>query len=101
MRRTMTSAETAVWTMLRRQRLGYKFRRQEPIGLYIVDFVCLPRRLVIEMDGDGHGGTYDIVRDTYLRELGFRVLRFDNDDLTEPEWMLAEIRTWLEDVNRT
>ena len=101
MRRAMTSAETAVWSMVRNQQLGWKFRRQEPIGPYIVDFVCRARRLIVEMDGDGHGGTYDTVRDAYLGELGFRVLRFDNDDLAEPGWVKAEIQDWLEDLERT
>jgi very-short-patch-repair endonuclease len=78
MRRSMTSAETAIWTMVRRSRLGWRFRRQEPIGPYIVDFVCFARRLIVEMDGAGHGGTYDVNRDAYLGNLGFRVLRFEN-----------------------
>ena len=53
MRKSMTSAETYVWTLVRGKRLGWKFRRQEPIGPYIVDFVCIGRRLVVELDGDG------------------------------------------------
>ena len=100
MRRSMTSAETAVWSMVRRRQLGWKFRRQEPIGHFIVDFVCMARRLVVEMDGAGHGGDYDLARDAYLSDLGFRVLRFENDDLTEPEWMLKEIQSWLDDMTR-
>ena len=100
MRRAMTPAETLVWSMVRRKQLGWKFRRQEPIGPYIVDFVRLARRLVVEMDGDGHGGEYDAVRDAYLNSLGFRVVRFDNDDLSEPEWVEKEIRAWLEDLDR-
>ena len=100
MRRAMPSAETAVWSMVRRRQLGWKFRRQEPIGPYIVDFVCMSRRLIVEMDGDGHGGTYDTTRDASLGELGFRILHFDNDDLTEPGWVKAEIKDWLEDFER-
>ncbi|MFW2338544.1 MAG: endonuclease domain-containing protein [Acidimicrobiia bacterium] len=100
MRKSMTSAETYVWTLVRGKRLGWKFRRQEPIGPYIVDFVCIGRRLVVELDGDGHGGEYDDRRDEYLGRLGFRVLRFDNDDLSDPDWVEAEIRAWLEDPTR-
>ena len=97
MRRSMTSAETAVWNMVRKKRLGWRFRRQEPIGPYIVDFVCFAKRLVVEMDGDGHGGTYDHRRDAYLRRLGFRVLRFENDALAERQWVEEQIRAWAED----
>ena len=100
MRRSMTSAETAVWTMVRRRQLGWRFRRQEPIGPYIVDFVCWARRLVVEMDGDGHGGAYDLDRDTHLGRMGLRVLHFDNDDLVETDWVRVEILSWLADMNR-
>ncbi len=96
----MTSAETLVWSMVRRKQLGWKFRRQEPIGPYIVDFVCLARQLVVEMDGEGHGGDYDAARDAYLNRRGLRVLRFDNDDLAAPGWVEREIRAWLEDLGR-
>jgi very-short-patch-repair endonuclease len=100
MRRSMTSAETAVWSMVRRKQLGWRFRRQEPIGPYIVDFVCVPRRLVVEMDGEGHGGPYDRKRDAYLRRLGFRVLRFENDTLIDPVWVEEEIKAWIADPSR-
>ena len=96
----MTSAETAVWSMVRRKHLGWRFRRQEPIGPYIVDFVCVPRRLVVEMDGEGHGGPYDQKRDAYLRRLGFRVLRFENDALIDPVWVEEEIKAWIADPGR-
>ena len=100
MRRAMTSAETTIWSVVRRRQLGWKFRRQEPIGPYIVDFVCMSRRLIVEMDGDGHGGTYDTTRNTYLSGLRFWIFHFDNDDLTEPAWVKAEIRDWIEDLER-
>jgi very-short-patch-repair endonuclease len=96
----MTSAETAVWNMVRRKRLGWRFRLQEPIGPYIVDFVCVEQRLVVEMDGDGHGGTYDRQRDAYLERLGFRVLHFENDALADREKMPQQIKTSIEDLDR-
>jgi very-short-patch-repair endonuclease len=96
----MTSAETAVWNIVRRQNLGWRFRRQEPIGPYIVDFVCISRRLVVEMDGTNHGGEYDRIRDDYLRRLGFRVLRFPNDALADRSSVAGTIRAWLEDLDR-
>ena len=100
MRRSMTSAETAVWNMVREKRLGWRFRRQEPIGPFIVDFVCVARRLVVEMDGDGHGGPDDQKRDAYLKRLGFRVLRFDNDALSDRGWVEDQIKTWAADIRR-
>jgi very-short-patch-repair endonuclease len=100
MRRSMTSAETAVWNIVRKQRLGWRFRRQEPIGPFIVDFVCVARRLVVEMDGEGHGGDYDQQRDAYLRQLGFRVLRIANDALADRGWVEDQIKSWTDDPNR-
>lgn len=80
--------------------MGWRFRRQEPIGPYIVDFVCVTGRLVIEMDGEGHGGPYDRQRDAYLERLGFRVLRFENDALADRGWVEDQIKTWLADADR-
>ena len=61
--------------------LGYQFRRQEPMGRYVVDFVCYQRRLVIELDGGQHGeqAEYDAERTRWLESRGFRVVRFWND----------------------
>jgi very-short-patch-repair endonuclease len=61
---------------------GYKFRRQQPIGNYIVDFVCLEKRLIVELDGGQHAESdYDAKRDAWLSEQGFSVLRFWNNDV--------------------
>ncbi len=84
LRNNMTDAERFLWQQLRRKQMnGYKFRRQFPLGKYIVDFVCLEARLVIELDGGQHAeqGTYDAKRDEWLNEQGFRVLRFWNDEV--------------------
>ena len=71
--------------MLRAKHMGgNKFRRQHPIGPYVVDFVCLRQRLVIEIDGDTHDEArreLDGIRTRYLNKLGFRVIRFWNDDV--------------------
>jgi len=84
LRSHMNDAERRLWSRLRAHRMdGRKFRRQHAIGSYIVDFVCLPSRLIIEVDGDSHGNdlreALDFKRTAYLEKLGFRVLRFWND----------------------
>lgn len=92
----MTDAETRLWYHLRAHRfMGLKFKRQKPIGPYIVDFVCLEQFLVIELDGGQHmeQTDQDRERDEYLRERGYRVLRFWNHQvLGEMEAVLERIR---------
>jgi very-short-patch-repair endonuclease len=79
----MTDAERRLWYHLRAHRFdSYKFKRQIPIGPYVVDFACLGRKLIIEIDGGQHADNLqDIVRDDYLRAEGFLVLRFWNNDV--------------------
>jgi very-short-patch-repair endonuclease len=84
MRRHATDAEIATWRQLRAHRFqGWKFKRQQPIGSYIVDFVCFDCRVVIEIDGGQHmdNRRYDEERTSWLETQGFRVLRFWNDDV--------------------
>lgn len=82
MRREMTYAEVLLWTLLRNGQLGTRFRRQQPIGPYIVDFVAVRSKLIIEADGDPHADSAtDVERDSYLTESGYRVLRFWNKDI--------------------
>jgi very-short-patch-repair endonuclease len=85
LRKNMTDAEQLLWRHLRAHRLGdQKFRRQQPIGLYIVDFVHFGARLVIEADGGQHNDSPDdAVRDAWLRNQGFTVLRFWNSDILQ------------------
>lgn len=96
LRRQATDAERLLWRKLRGKSLGAKFRRQAPIGPYIVDFVCFEKKLVIELDGSQHaspqGRAYDATRTQWLESQGFRVLRFwDNQVLTETEGVLERI----------
>jgi very-short-patch-repair endonuclease len=82
LRKAMTPAEQTLWEQLRSRRLqGLKFRRQHPVGRFIVDFYCAEHRLVIELDGDIHQGQqeYDQARTETLQGYGYRVLRFSND----------------------
>ena len=83
LRRAATHAETALWYRLRSRRLnGYKFVRQEPIGPYTVDLICRDCRLIIEVDGGQHAdNTCDAVRDKWLTDHNYRVLRFWNNDV--------------------
>ena len=82
LRRDLTPAEAKLWSRLRNRHLGgYKFVRQEPIGRYYADFVCRERRLIVEVDGGQHGTQRDHVRDAWLQEHNYRVLRFWNNDV--------------------
>jgi very-short-patch-repair endonuclease len=98
LRKTSTDAERVLWRSLRaRQVEGLKFRRQQPIGRYVVDFVCLERSVVVEIDGGQHAGAEqrekDKTRDQWLVDEGFTVLRFwDNEVLSNREGVLEVIR---------
>ncbi len=82
LRRDMTEMEVRLWTYLRRRQLGVRFRRQEPIGPYIADFVCRASRLVVELDGWAHEDLErDLDRDAAMESRGYTVLRFTNDDV--------------------
>jgi very-short-patch-repair endonuclease len=83
LRREMTPAERYLWARLRRRQLANcRFRRQHPLGPYIVDFACIERMLVIEIDGSQHGESgSDSRRDAWVRQQGFTVLRCWNHDV--------------------
>ncbi len=84
LRRNMTDAESHLCKLLRRRQLGARFRRQCPIDRYVVDFVCLRRKLIVEVDGGQHAELrQDRIRDACLERLGYRVLRFWNNDVLE------------------
>ena len=81
LRREQTPAERKLWSRLRRKQLnGLRFRRQHPIGRYIVDFCCVSQALVVEIDGDTHSvqEQYDQERTAWLEDRGYRVIRFTN-----------------------
>ncbi len=84
LRGTLTDAEQLLWHHLRQKQVaGIKFRRQHPVGRYVVDFVCLANRLAIEVDGGQHAEMklQDRQRDAFLAQEGFRVLRFWNNEV--------------------
>ncbi|KQR68198.1 leucine--tRNA ligase [Pedobacter sp. Leaf176] len=82
-RGNQTDAENALWQELRNNKTGHKIRRQHPIGTYIADFICLNKRLIIEVDGGYHveNQDSDIARTDALNQLGFDVIRFSNDEV--------------------
>ena len=97
----MTEAETRIWSRLRAHRLGgASFRRQVPIGPYIADFVCHDARRIIEIDGGQHAeNTQDRKRVAWLRNEGFSVLRFwNNEALSNTDGVVEEIVRSLESV---
>ena len=87
LRHTETEAEQIIWSWLRTKKLnGVKFRRQEPVGKYIVDFVSFEKKLIIEIDGGQHSleenSINDKTRTEWLQSQGFRVIRFWNNDVS-------------------
>lgn len=101
LRRRLTDAERALWRNLRDRQLdGHKFRRQHPLGRFVVDFVCLEERLVVELDGGQHAlrKNADTARTAWLNREGYRVLRFwNNEVLRNTDGVLAEILRTLQD----
>ena len=86
LRKNMTKQERILWTFLRKKNINnLKFRRQYPIGNYIVDFICNEKKLIIEIDGGQHNEnkniTYDQERTKYLESKGYKVIRFWNNDI--------------------
>jgi very-short-patch-repair endonuclease len=102
LRRNMTDAERKLWRALRgRQMEGLKFRRQHPFENYVLDFVCLEEKIVIELDGGQHqdSKTEDEIRTKLLEKAGFRVLRFWNHEVLQQPAAVAE-RIWQVVSNR-
>ena len=95
LRNSMTPAEASLWRALRgRGAGGYKFRRQQGIGPYVLDFYCPELRLCVELDGNSHDYKfdYDEQRTSYLASQGIRVIRFRNEQVwTSMEGVVAEI----------
>jgi very-short-patch-repair endonuclease len=93
LRREASFPERLLWSILRNRRLGgLKWRRQAPIGRYVVDYVSFTRRLIVELDGESHVGqaVVDAVRTRFLEAQGFRVVRVTNDDLLQSPEAVAQ-----------
>lgn len=88
LRKNLTDAEAILWRRLRRKELDrYRFRRQQPIGPYVVDFFCAEAKLIVELDGGQHNEAASLVRDArrteWLEARGYRALRFWNNQVRE------------------
>ncbi len=85
LRNNATPQEVILWSRLKNSNLGYKFRRQQSLGNYIVDFYCKERKLIVEIDGSQHDDRdakiYDVSRSNYFKSFGFNVLRFWNNEI--------------------
>jgi very-short-patch-repair endonuclease len=94
MRHPQTPAEATLWRALRNRNLNYKFRRQHPIDRFIIDFYCAQAKLCIEIDGASHldpeQQKYDAARTEFLEDLGYKVIRFTNNDV---RYMLDAVAT--------
>ncbi len=105
LRQNLTNAERLLWHYLRNKQLdGYKFRRQQAMGNYIVDFVCLSKKIIIELDGGQHQEqqSYDSQRDNFLQQQGYKVLRFWNNDVFNNCFgVLEKIYAELVEINST
>ena len=90
LRKRLTDAEKFLWGHVRGKQLeGFKFRRQEPIGNYVADFVCYEKRVIVEVDGSQHCSEKDHERDRWFEGQGFKVIRFWNNEVlknTEGVW---------------
>jgi very-short-patch-repair endonuclease len=103
MRHPQTPAEATLWNALRNRNSIYKFRRQYPIGQFIIDFYCAEFKLCIEVDGPSHFENgqqeYDAVRTEYLESLGYHIIRFTNDDVRYSlNGVVAEIENVINDL---
>jgi very-short-patch-repair endonuclease len=104
LRKSLTDAETIMWSYLRRDRIeGMRFRKQHPIGPFVADFACVKAMLIVEIDGATHGSdeelAYDGRRTAFFRERGWHEMRFTNhavyrnlDGVLEEVWIVARER---------
>lgn len=105
LRKNMTHAETVLWMHLKLGIKGLKFRRQHPIGIYIVDFYCHKLKLIVEADGNIHEKTevkeYDKLREDSLQNMGYVIIRFTNEEIINKiETVLAAIELKADELQQ-
>ncbi len=96
-----TEAESIIWEYLRNKKTGYKIRRQHIVGNYIPDFLCLSKKLIIEIDGKVHlkQKEADLLRTEVLNDLDFEIIRFTNEEvLNNPELIAQKIKDKLDSI---
>ncbi|MEK7188975.1 MAG: endonuclease domain-containing protein [Patescibacteria group bacterium] len=103
LRKEMTKAELVVWSVVRNNQLGHRFRRQHGIGRFIVDFYCPILKLIVEVDGEIHGEggqpLQDKEREAYLRKFNFRIKRYHNDHVLEnPEFIRYDLKKYCDSL---
>ena len=94
LRSNLTYSENKLWSHIRKRQINkLKFRRQHPIGNFIVDFVCLEKKIVIEIDGGQHNenADYDLQRTKWLENEGYKILRFWNNEVLENTDSVLEV----------
>ena len=101
LRNNSTKEEIILWQYLKQKQLGVKFRRQQPIGKYIVDFICFEKKIIIELDGGQHNDDKNIekdkIRDLFFKQCGYRVIRFWNNEINQNiESVINKIITEIE-----
>ena len=104
LRKSETAAEKHLWEKLNKKQLGYKFRRQHPIWIFIADFYCHQLKLVIEVDGGIHLSSdqteYDIAREEEIEQFDIRVIRFTNEQVLDNiDAVIEEIRKIIKENN--
>ena len=103
LRKELTPAERKLWSHIRNDQLGVSFRRQHAIGKFIVDFICLEKNLIIELDGSHHleQEEYDNKRTKYLEEQGYQVIRFWNNEVTNNiEGVMLSVMDEIKELTR-
>ena len=101
LKKNPTEAEIIIWEYLKNKKTGHKIRRQHIVDNFIADFICLPKKLIIEIDGKIHKfqKEYDQMRTERLTELGFQIIRFTNDEVkTDPIKVYTQIKQILNNL---
>ena len=106
LRENMTHAELVLWEYVRQRPLGFKFRRQHPLGIYVVDFYCHQLKLIIEVDGSVHDlkevQEADLVRQRQLEIDGLKVIRFTNEEILKTKEVVIErINFLINELSKT
>lgn len=104
LRKELTPAERKLWAVIRNDQLGVNFRRQHAIGSYIPDFVCIAKKLILELDGGQHleQAEYDEERTKYLELQGYKVIRFwNNDVMKDINGVIRVIQSALEEESQS